>query len=447
MIDAVQAAIFAAVDAATTTPVYSHVPQDDGAASPSEPSYPYVQVEAMELERNDTDTETGFIGTFNVHVWSRYRGSKEAADIQAQIYTALNNTAPTVTDWCISLIWHEFTAVETDADRITRHGIQRFGIMFEPEPLQAPTVYTLVDVGAGSLALVDVAANGDNFVVVGQDGFIAKSEDEGATWETLPQGGGVGLDPTFDCRAVGIVGDTILVGIDNYIIRSIDGGTTWAQVLNTGAASNLAVYEILTNRSGYWIVGTDSGNNWWSSDNGATWTQGAVTSLSDRLRGGCYVEGTAREFIISTTTGRIVRTTNGGVSWSALTPTGTDANTDYWDVEVIAPSIIMAWAAGRLTDPSVRSADGGLTWEPMTPEISQTVAYTKIESDQQRTVIAVEREGYARISEDQGLTWEFLPRGLNSGSTFTDWYGIATNRQNVWLAVGELGRVVRFTRS
>lgn len=126
MIEAVQAGIYSAIDAATTTPVHGHV--DQGA------SYPYVHLLEMELNNNDTQTETGFDGFFLVHVWDDSRTNSVARDIQKEIYDALQYAQPVVTGWCISTIYQEFATINVLNDGITRHGVQRFRILFEPDP-------------------------------------------------------------------------------------------------------------------------------------------------------------------------------------------------------------------------------------------------------------------------------------------------------------------------
>lgn len=128
MIEEVLEKIYADLDLALTEEVYN------GDALQDAP-YPYVILEAMELNQQDTNTETGFDGTFNVHTWSIYDGSQEASTIQKTIYDTLHRNEFDTTNWCLSQIGQQFVNLTTGPDGITRHGVQRFRIQFEPKPV------------------------------------------------------------------------------------------------------------------------------------------------------------------------------------------------------------------------------------------------------------------------------------------------------------------------
>lgn len=110
-----------------TTDVFSYVPENQNP--------PYVHVSYLESDENDTDTETGFISEIIISVYSRYRGFKEAADLQKQIYNTLHRvTMPDTDSYCISTIQQESSNIVTDGDGLTRVGVQRFTVIFEPIP-------------------------------------------------------------------------------------------------------------------------------------------------------------------------------------------------------------------------------------------------------------------------------------------------------------------------
>lgn len=107
--------------------ILSYVPEN------KEP--PYVHVSYLDSDENDTDTETGFVSEILISVYSRYRGMKEAADLQKQVYDALHRvTLPDTDSFGISTIQQEFSNIVTDSDGLTRIGLQRFTIIFEPLP-------------------------------------------------------------------------------------------------------------------------------------------------------------------------------------------------------------------------------------------------------------------------------------------------------------------------
>ena len=124
MIDALHAAIYAKLDTALSVPIYSAVPQGD-----AEPAF--VTMDGFRANRNDTDTETGFDGTIDVHVWTEYEGWKELCTLQTTIYNAMHRTALTVTGHAVIDVQQEFSEMRRDPDGITKHGIQRFRVIIE----------------------------------------------------------------------------------------------------------------------------------------------------------------------------------------------------------------------------------------------------------------------------------------------------------------------------
>jgi len=124
----IYAAIYSKLDADLTQPILDHAPENYD-------TFPYVKLHPLELDENDTDTETGFNATVQVSVYSRYRGSKEAADIQQSIYNSLHRvTLADTASYGISTIQQNYANILTDSDGLTRVGVQRFTVIFEPLP-------------------------------------------------------------------------------------------------------------------------------------------------------------------------------------------------------------------------------------------------------------------------------------------------------------------------
>ena len=125
MINEIQAAFYGKIDALTGVNAFNHVPQ-------GEVEYPYVVVDSISLENNDSDNEFAYIGTAYVHVWSEYKGEVEVAGIQKQIYDACHRQPLTTASYKVSGIHQEFSEIMIDPDGITRHGVQRYKLFFEP---------------------------------------------------------------------------------------------------------------------------------------------------------------------------------------------------------------------------------------------------------------------------------------------------------------------------
>ncbi len=124
----IYAAIYSKLDTDLTQTIYDHVPENETA-------FPFVVLKPLENNNNDTDTELGFISTAQIEVYSRYRGSKEAATIQGLIYASLHRAAMTDTEsYCFSTIQETFSTITTEGAGLTRVSVQRFTVIFEDKP-------------------------------------------------------------------------------------------------------------------------------------------------------------------------------------------------------------------------------------------------------------------------------------------------------------------------
>lgn len=121
---ALQAALYTAIDAATTANVYDHVPDaaDDSV-------FPYVTLNDLQAIDDSTKTYNGQEIMAVLHVWSRYSGNKEVQDIFDALHTALHNATLTVSGAVAAVCRYEASQIFDDPDGRTRHGIQRFKII------------------------------------------------------------------------------------------------------------------------------------------------------------------------------------------------------------------------------------------------------------------------------------------------------------------------------
>lgn len=89
-------------------------------------TYPYVQLgEDVTIDYSTKDT-TGSETTMTIHIWSRYRGSKETKQIIDRIHSLLHDSSLSVTGRNLINMRSEFSDVLRDPDGITRHGVMRF---------------------------------------------------------------------------------------------------------------------------------------------------------------------------------------------------------------------------------------------------------------------------------------------------------------------------------
>ena len=89
-------------------------------------SFPYVQIGEDTATDYSTKDVTGTETVINLHVWSRYRGSKETKQVMDRVHTLLHDSNLTVTGHNLVNLRFEFSDVLRDPDGVTRHGVMRF---------------------------------------------------------------------------------------------------------------------------------------------------------------------------------------------------------------------------------------------------------------------------------------------------------------------------------
>lgn len=115
-----QAAVYGALAAAPPigAAVYDAVPQ---AAA-----YPHIEIGDGLATDWSAQLLRGERHRIDIHVWSRYRGQKEAKELLAAIKARLHEKAFTLAGNALVDIRVSDSETMTDADGLTRHGIIRF---------------------------------------------------------------------------------------------------------------------------------------------------------------------------------------------------------------------------------------------------------------------------------------------------------------------------------
>lgn len=107
----------------------------DGPPQVEDPSdnsmFPYVVIGADSASPFDTDTETGMTVTATIDVWSRAEEFAEAKTIMAAIYGLLHRQDFTISGYTLVGCDLEFEETLRDPDGETRHGVQRYRIVYE----------------------------------------------------------------------------------------------------------------------------------------------------------------------------------------------------------------------------------------------------------------------------------------------------------------------------
>ena len=116
-----QQAVYAALDAALSVPVYDF--------APSNAAFPYVTIGEATIVDVGTKSHTGTEHTITVHAWSRYRGRKETKQILGQIYDALHEQTLNVSGFGFVMCRLDFSESFMDEDGLTFHGVARYRVV------------------------------------------------------------------------------------------------------------------------------------------------------------------------------------------------------------------------------------------------------------------------------------------------------------------------------
>jgi len=115
----VQKAVYGLLSASTLLPaLYDEVPE--------ETAFPYLTIGEFTEERFDTMGIYGSEITFNLHVWSQYRGFKECYGYLTVIDGLLDYANITSTGFTNIFIRNEMVNTFIDPDGVTRHLVTRY---------------------------------------------------------------------------------------------------------------------------------------------------------------------------------------------------------------------------------------------------------------------------------------------------------------------------------
>ena len=89
-------------------------------------TYPFVSLgEETAVDYSTKDLDGGEF-TINIHVWSQYKGAKQAKEIMDRIHDLLHDSSLSVSGFNLANLRFEFSDILRDPDGITRHGVMRF---------------------------------------------------------------------------------------------------------------------------------------------------------------------------------------------------------------------------------------------------------------------------------------------------------------------------------
>lgn len=356
------------------------------------------------------------------------------------------------------------------------------GVVVMGVPLSAPGYLSTPPIGARAWYwqhpspqgndVLDVSfVNGSTGWSVGRSGVILKTSDSGATWQHQRS------NVDVDLYGVSFVSTTRgwAVGDNNTVLRTVDGGMTWvAQSLPGTAVRNMrsvAFFDenrgITTSTGGAIHYTADGGQSWllatdpiasetltdssWSTastayvvgangiilrstNGGASWTQQTVNTNAG-FNGVSFAPGTTTGYVVGNVSGsswRVYRTTNGGTTWTLL---NSSQPVSLFDVHALDASVVTVVGANGAV---WRSANGGTSWTQQSQAQLGNVTLRAVQATSSTNTHVVGDFGQMLRTTNSGGTWSYT-----SAATVASLRGIAVASEQVQVAAGGSGTILR----
>ncbi len=250
------------------------------------------------------------------------------------------------------------------------------------------------------LHTVKFFASGQGWVA-GLYGTIAHTTDGGLTWTMQTSGTSQGLNylTMVNERHGWIVGDSIL-------LHTADGGNHWETV--TVAPGFTAKSVAFADSSFGWVVG-NSGQIYCTADGGSTWSLQTSNSTAQLYfvrcidRSHCWIAGGTA----------LLRTVNGGETWTTTTGTRTPSRFTFLNADT-------GWGVGAENEGGyicLRTVNGGVSW---TTNNGGWFALASIDFTDAHNGWVVGEAGIIHHSTDGGQSWQSQSSGVTNGVGLTD---------------------------
>lgn len=285
-----------------------------------------------------------------------------------------------------------------------------------------------IKMGGADSGINSVYYDGDDIWVVGAHGLIARSHDDGRTFQEMNQGVDAGLNDVCVRK-----GRMCIVGDAGTILRSTDGGRSFVKILRStrrtgaaGAPAELDLYSVqFADENHVYIVG-DRGLILVSTDGGAAWREqhsgsdAQLFHLSLRGEHG-WVVGTG---------GVIMHTDNGGRNWyTQRSGVNDDLNRVYMITDRVG---LITGDNGTL----LRTENGGATWERVPLNVREPLFGMSFIDNKTGWVVGY--KGRIIRTYDGGRNW--VEQNSNTGA---DLFSVSFHK-NRGYAIGRDGLVMRY---
>ncbi|MDX5321512.1 MAG: YCF48-related protein, partial [Bacteroidota bacterium] len=264
----------------------------------------------------------------------------------------------------------------------------------------------------------------------GSGGRMLKSINAGASFDTLAS------FTAYTLRALHFWNESVgLVAGDNgHLFRTLDGGMNWDSIY-TGSSGSLFTLQFVTSRIGF--LGGDNGTMLKSTDSGKVWT-----SATTGLPSGSGIQVHSLNFVDSLTGfasvgNQIFKTTNGGQSWNALTPSFV---VTYKDLFFLNKDTGFACGVAGVTF-VIRTTDGGQTWQQVLTQNGGSFQSLGMTANQTLVLVG---SGIWK-SSDLGINWRYSASAPQSDfDQYLFWFtSLSCKNFSQGIAVGPSGKIYR----
>lgn len=240
-----------------------------------------------------------------------------------------------------------------------------------------------------------VVLSSTDFMLFGNGGAVLKSTDAGMSWMAayVDTGKRDIYTATFIGQSVGY-----LAGTGGLVMKTTDAGSTWFY-LQSGVTTTLWDADFINADTGF-VVGasgtilktTDGGLNFTPANYGTT-TLYKIHFLNNNIG---YM-GSA-----STTTGRLIKTTDGGTSWQDVTAAVPGLTGTVRGIHFVNDTLgFISNSAGRI----FKTTNGGSTWAESYYIGSTTATIYEVKFADENYGYAISSAGRVLQTTDSGVNW------------------------------------------
>ncbi|MEM0542243.1 YCF48-related protein [Flavobacterium sp. j3] len=263
-------------------------------------------------------------------------------------------------------------------------------------------------------------SNTNGFIM--NESQLLKTTDTGQTW--------VVAQPLIYAKDINFKNSVgFIVGLSGYVLKSIDYGQTWVQINTTFSYAYNSVTIIDDNN----IILSSNNKIVKTTDGGITWTSISVTGYPSIVK----------TFFTSTlighaacNQGKILKTINGGINWY-VTETVSTIPSNFLSLYFINENIGFAT---REHDLMFKTINAGESWTEI-PSINQKMNCIHF-SDQNNGFTAGE-DGFIYKTNDGGNTW--TSASYVAGNGYSTYFGVYFLDNNTGFVCGERGRIAKTT--